>query len=195
VAPSIAQLRREAADCRRCPLWKNATQTVFGEGARRRLMLVGEQPGDVEDREGHPFVGPAGRLLHELLAEAGLTKRQVYFTNAVKHFKWRPRGKRRIHDKPSWSETQACGHWLDLELEAVQPKVVVCLGATATGLLFGRDARVGALRGRPLELADGRPALVTIHPSAVLRARDDRKQMRGALLADLEHARRLLESQ
>jgi uracil-DNA glycosylase len=195
VAPSIAQLRRDAADCRRCPLWQNATQTVFGEGARRRLMLVGEQPGDVEDREGHPFVGPAGHLLHELLAEAGLTKRQVYLTNAVKHFKWRPSGsgKRRIHDKPSWSETQACGHWLDLELKAVQPKLVVCLGATATSLLFGRDARVGVLRGRPLALADGRPALVTIHPSAVLRARDDRKAMRGGLLADLELARRLLE--
>jgi uracil-DNA glycosylase len=195
VAPSIAQLRRDAADCRRCPLWQNATQTVFGEGARRRLMLVGEQPGDVEDREGHPFVGPAGRLLHDLLAEAGLTKRQVYLTNAVKHFKWRPSGsgKRRIHDKPSWSETQACGHWLDLELKAVQPKLVVCLGATATSLLFGRDARVGVLRGRPLALADGRPALVTIHPSAVLRARDDRKAMRAGLLADLELARRLLE--
>jgi uracil-DNA glycosylase len=194
LAPSIAQLRRDAADCRRCPLWKNATQTVFGEGARRRLMLVGEQPGDVEDREGHPFVGPAGRLLHELLAEAGLTKRQVYLTNAVKHFKWRPRGKRRIHDKPSWSETQACSHWLELELKAVQPALVVCLGATATGALFGRDARVGALRGRRLELADGRPALVTIHPSAVLRAREDRKQMRAGLLSDLELARRLLES-
>jgi uracil-DNA glycosylase family protein len=193
VAPSISQLRREAADCRRCPLWKNATQTVFGEGARRRLMLVGEQPGDVEDREGHPFVGPAGRLLHELLAEAGLTRRQVYLTNAVKHFKWHPSGKRRIHDKPSWSETQACGHWLDLELKAVQPKLLVCLGATATSLLFGRDARVGALRGRPLALADGRPALVTIHPSAVLRARDDRKGMRAGLLADLQLARRLLE--
>jgi uracil-DNA glycosylase len=194
LAPSIAQLRREAASCRRCPLWKNATQTVFGEGARRRLMLVGEQPGDVEDREGHPFVGPAGRLLHELLAEAGLMKRQVYLTNAVKHFKWRPSGKRRIHDKPSWSEMQACGHWLDLELRAVQPALVVCLGATATGQLFGRTARVGALRGRQLELADGRPALVTIHPSAVLRARDDRKRMRAGLLGDLELARKLLES-
>jgi DNA polymerase len=191
--PSIAQLRREAAGCRRCPLWKNATQTVFGEGARNRLMLVGEQPGDVEDKEGKPFVGPAGRLLRELLDEAGLTQRQVYLTNAVKHFKWRPQGKRRIHDKPSWSEVQACGHWLDLELDAVRPELVVCLGATATGLLFGRTARVGALRGRPLELADGRPALVTIHPSAVLRARDDREELRAGLLSDLELARQMLE--
>jgi uracil-DNA glycosylase len=193
LAPSIAQLRREAADCRRCPLWKNATQTVFGEGARRRLMLVGEQPGDVEDREGHPFVGPAGRLLHELLAEAGLTRRQVYLTNAVKHFKWRPRGKRRIHDKPTWTEVQACSHWLELELEAVRPALVVCLGATAASQLFGRTARVGELRGKTLELPDGRPALVTIHPSAVLRAGDDRKQMRAGLLADLELARTLLQ--
>ena len=167
---------------------------MFGEGAQRRLMLVGEQPGDVEDRKGHPFVGPAGRLLHELLAEAGLKKRQVYLTNAVKHFKWRPGGKRRIHDKPSWSEVQACSHWLELELRAVQPALVVCLGATATSQLFGRTARVGALRGRPLELPDGRPALVTIHPSAVLRAGDNRKQMRAGLLADLELARTRLES-
>lgn len=190
--PSIAQLRREAAGCRRCPLWRNATQTVFGEGARRRLMLVGEQPGDVEDELGRPFAGPAGRLLRTLLEEAGLGKRELYLTNAVKHFKWRPQGKRRIHDKPTWSEVDACGHWLTLELAAVRPRLVACLGATAAGALFGRSARVGKLRGRPLELADGTPALVTIHPSAVLRGGERRAELRAGLLADLELARDLL---
>ncbi|HEU0304483.1 MAG TPA: UdgX family uracil-DNA binding protein [Gaiellaceae bacterium] len=192
MASSIAQLRREAAGCRRCPLWERATQTVFGEGARQRLMLVGEQPGDVEDEMGRPFVGPAGRLLRALLEEAGLEEREVYFTNAVKHFKWRPQGKRRIHDKPTWSEVDACSHWLTLELAAVRPRLVACLGATATGLLFGRAARVGKLRGSPLELADGTPAVVTIHPSAVLRGGERRAELRAGLLADLELARDVL---
>ena len=188
--PSVATLRRDAAECTRCPLYANATQTVFGEGRLGRLMLVGEQPGDREDRAGRPFVGPAGRLLREVLAEAGIGRRDVYVTNAVKHFKWRPRGTRRIHDKPSWSEVRTCGHWLGLELEAVRPALVVCLGATAAQALFGRDARVGALRGEVLELHEGRRALVTIHPSAVLRA-DNRDEMRAGLLADLELAREL----
>lgn len=192
MSPSIAQLGRDAADCRRCPLWKNATQTVFGEGARGRIMLVGEQPGDAEDRAGRPFVGPAGRLLRELLIEAGIDEDHVYVTNAVKHFKWRPRGKRRIHDKPTWSEVEACGHWLALELDAVRPGLVVCLGATATGHLFGHSARVGELRGRQLELADGRTALVTIHPSAVLRGGDRRAELRAGLLSDLELAHDLV---
>jgi len=155
-------------------------------------MLVGEQPGDVEDREGHPFVGPAGRLLRELLAEAGLAEEQTYVTNAVKHFKWRPSGKRRIHDKPTWSEVRACGHWLDLELVSVRPALVVALGATAAQALLGPDARVGELRGTRLELDDGLPALVTMHPSAVLRADADRELRRGELVADLELARELL---
>lgn len=192
MAPSIAQLRRDAAGCRRCPLWENATQTVFGEGARGRMMLVGEQPGDQEDRDGHPFVGPAGRLLRELLEEAGIDEDDAYFTNAVKHFKWRPRGKRRIHDKPNWSEVDACSHWLEQELEAVRPELVTCLGATATGLLFGRSARVGKLRGKALELRDGKPAVVTIHPSAVLRGGDQREELRAGLLSDLELAGDLL---
>ena len=128
---SIVALREEAAGCRRCELWKLGTQTVFGEGSLRKLMLVGEQPGDIEDREGRPFVGPAGRLLRELLSEAHVEERDVYLTNAVKHFKWRPSGKRRLHDKPSWTEIRACGHWLGLELSAVRPVLVVCLGATA----------------------------------------------------------------
>jgi uracil-DNA glycosylase family protein len=191
-APSLARLRREAAGCTRCPLYANATQTVFGEGARGGMLLVGEQPGDQEDRAGRPFVGPAGRLLRELLAEAGIEQDAVYVTNAVKHFKWRPRGTRRIHDKPSWSEVQACSHWLGQELEAVRPSLVVCLGATAAQSLLGRTARVGALRGSPVELPDGRRALVTIHPSAVLRA-ENREELRAGLLADLELARKLAQ--
>ena len=189
----VEQLRREAADCRRCPLWEHATQTVFGEGARGGLMLVGEQPGDVEDQAGRPFVGPAGKLLRELLAEVRIAEDEVYVTNAVKHFKWRPKGKRRIHDRPNWSEIRACSHWLDEELAAVEPELVVCLGATAAQLLVGRDARVNALRGRPLTLADGTPALVTIHPSAVLRAGDEREERRSDLLEDLELAHDFLE--
>jgi uracil-DNA glycosylase family protein len=193
-APSLAALRREAAECRRCPLYARATQTVFGEGRRGGIMLVGEQPGDVEDREGRPFVGPAGRLLRELLEEAAIPGAAVYVTNAVKHFKWRPSGKRRIHDKPNWSEVRACGHWLGLELESVRPALVVCLGATAAQALFGRSARVGQLRGQRLRLESGLPALVTIHPSAVLRADADRETRRSELLADLELAREMLLS-
>ena len=191
---TIAGLRREAATCTRCPLYARATQTVFGEGRRRGLMLVGEQPGDVEDRAGRPFVGPAGTLLRELLAEVGISTGDTYVTNAVKHFKWRPSGTRRIHDKPSWSEVQACGHWLDLELAAVRPELVVCLGATAAQALFGRSARVGALRGTLHELPQGVAALVTIHPSAVLRAGDARKERRAELHSDLARARKLLDA-
>lgn len=190
----LHQLRREAADCRRCDLWKLGTQTVFGEGPVRELMLVGEQPGDVEDVEGHPFVGPAGKLLRKLLAEAKIAEEGVYMTNAVKHFKWRPSagGKKRIHDKPNWTEVRACGHWLALELAAVEPELVVCLGATAAQALFGRSARVGALRGKPVELEQGIPALVTIHPSAVLRAGEERDVRRSELLEDLRLARKTL---
>jgi DNA polymerase len=201
---------------------------VFGEGAVGGLLLVGEQPGDVEDRAGRPFVGPAGRLLRELLAEAEVGEDRVYLTNAVKHFKWRPGGKapieetpdtasarfrggrgreaaragsrsaktggkRRIHDRPSWSEITACGHWLGLELRAARPALVVCLGATAAQALFGRTARVGALRGQELELEGGVPALVTVHPSAVLRAGDQREVRRAELLEDLRRARALLD--
>lgn len=156
-------------------------------------MLVGEQPGDVEDREGRPFVGPAGKLLRELLAEAHIAEDAVYVTNAVKHFKWRPAGRRRIHDKPNRSEVKACGHWLTGELEAVDPELVVCLGATAAQALFGPTARVGALRGAVHELPGGIRALVTIHPSAVLRAGEERDARRGELLADLSQAADLLQ--
>jgi DNA polymerase len=190
--PSLARLRREAADCRLCPLWERATQTVFGEGGGAGLMLVGEQPGDAEDRAGRPFVGPAGRLLRELLAEAEIAEDEIYVTNAVKHFKWRPSGKRRIHDKPNSTEIRACAHWLALELETVGPALVVCLGATAAQALVDKSARVGALRGRTVHLENGLPALVTIHPSAVLRAGADRDARRAELLADLELARETL---
>ena len=152
-------------------------------------MLVGEQPGDVEDREGKPFVGPAGRLLREVLEELGIRDDHVYVTNAVKHFKWRPAGKRRLHDKPNWTEVKACQHWLTLELAFVRPSLVVCLGATAAQSLLGKSARVGQLRGKLLELEDGTPALVTIHPSAVLRAGDERELRRAELVADLTVAR------
>jgi uracil-DNA glycosylase len=194
MSPSLAQTRREAADCRRCELWKLGTQTVFGEGRTRELMFVGEQPGDVEDLEGRPFVGPAGRLFRELLEEVGIPDESVYLTNAVKHFKWKPAGKRRLHDKPDWGEVQACKHWLVLELAAVKPKLVVCLGATAAQSLLGRSARVGKLRGQVLHLEQGEPALVTIHPSAVLRAGDQRKERRAELKADLALARKTLTS-
>ncbi len=191
---TIAALRREAAACTRCPLYARATQTVFGEGRRRGLMLVGEQPGDAEDRAGRPFVGPAGTLLRELLVEVGISAGNAYVTNAVKHFKWRPSGTRRIHDKPSWSEVEACGHWLDLELEAVRPELVVCLGATAAQAFFGRAARVGALRGTLHQLPQGVAALVTIHPSAVLRAGYARKERRAELRSDLARARKVLDA-
>ena len=189
---SVASLRAEAAPCTRCPLYEHATQTVFGEGPTGGLMLVGEQPGDVEDREGRPFVGPAGALLREVLREAGIAVEDTYLTNAVKHFKWRPSGTRRIHDKPNASEIRACGHWLERELAVVSPELVVCLGATAAQALFGRAARVGELRGRTHGVAPGITGLVTLHPSAVLRAGDARAERRAELLEDLTLAARLL---
>ena len=187
---SLTALRRKAADCRRCDLWKLGTQTVFGEGKTRGLMLVGEQPGDVEDREGKPFVGPAGMLLRELLDEVGIDDDAVYVTNAVKHFKWTPKGKRRLHDKPNWTEVKACYHWLANELATVDPVLVVCLGATAAQALLGKDARVGKLRGRILAIeTTGTPVIVTIHPSAVLRAGEEREPRRAELATDLAFAR------
>ncbi len=190
--PDLGLLRAEAATCTRCALFERATQTVFGEGDPSRLMLVGEQPGDVEDRAGRPFVGPAGVLLRELLSDAGIAIESEYVTNAVKHFKWRPAGKRRIHDKPNWTEIKACGHWLELELAAVRPELVVCLGATAAQALFGKTARVGALRGQPHALSSATRALITIHPSAVLRAGERRDERRAELADDLALAAELL---
>ncbi|HXH05476.1 MAG TPA: UdgX family uracil-DNA binding protein, partial [Vicinamibacterales bacterium] len=187
--PTLAALKRAAAGCRACPLWRGATQTVFGEGRRgARVVLVGEQPGDAEDRAGRPFVGPAGRLLDRALAAAGIDRRDVYVTNVVKHFKWEPRGKRRIHKKPSASEIAACRPWLDAELALVRPAVVVCLGATAAQALLGSSYRVSRARGRFVQTRPGAPAVMaTVHPSSVLRAPDDRarRAAREAFVADL----------
>jgi uracil-DNA glycosylase len=185
--PSLASLRQAAAGCTACPLYRTGTQTVFGEGARAaRLMLVGEQPGDREDLEGRPFVGPAGRLLDEALEEAGIDRRDAYVTNVVKHFKWTPRGKRRIHQKPSWGEVAACRPWLDAELEVVAPEALVLLGATAAQGLLGRDFRVTKQRGVPVESALAPLVVATVHPSSILRAPDERRaEERAAFVADL----------
>jgi uracil-DNA glycosylase len=166
-------LRAAAADCRACDLWEHATQTVFGEGeARAWLMLVGEQPGDKEDLTGSPFVGPSGALLDRALDDAGIDRRRVYVTNVVKHFKWKPRGKRRIHQKPNAEEQRACRPWLNAELANVRPKAVVCLGATAAQALINRDFRVTREHGELLPSELGPPIAATVHPSSVLRAPD-----------------------
>ena len=171
--PTFKTIRTAARDCRACDLWKTATQTVFGEGpVRARLMLVGEQPGDQEDLEGHPFVGPAGRLLDKALAEAGIARDDVYVTNVVKHFKWEPRGKRRIHKKPRASEIAACRPWLDTEIALVRPRALVCLGATAAQALLGRSFKVTAHRGAFIESPLAPIVLATVHPSSLLRAPD-----------------------
>ena len=196
--PSVDRLRREAADCRDCPLWAHATQTVFGEGnPRARLMLVGEQPGDVEDREGHPFVGPAGRLLDQALAEAGIDRAAVYVTNAVKHFKWEPRGKRRMHKTPAQREIEACHQWLQGELAAVRPVLVVCLGATAAKALLGPGFRITRERGRVLRPEGLPPVLATFHPSYLLRlrGRPGGEEAHGLFVRDLERARRYVQDE
>lgn len=176
--------------CRRCPLWRNATQGVPGEGRRAsRLMMVGEQPGDKEDRAGHPFVGPAGQMLDRAIADAGLDRRDVFVTNAVKHFKNELRGKRRIHKKPNAAEVEICRWWLDQELDLVKPKVVIALGATAAMSLLRRHIVIGRDRGKPIPL-QGRDVFVTIHPSYLLRIRDraDRDLQYRQLVQDLHRA-------
>jgi uracil-DNA glycosylase len=184
--PTLDGLREAAAGCRACPLWRTGTQTVFGEGARASdVMLVGEQPGDKEDLAGRPFVGPAGKLLDEALEAAGIDRTRAYVTNAVKHFKWQAKGKRRIHAKPAWAEIAACRPWLDAELEAVKPEVLVCLGATAAQALLGRQFRVTRERGRPVDSDLAPNVVATIHPSAVLRADDREREFRG-LVQDLQ---------
>jgi uracil-DNA glycosylase len=191
--PSLRAARREAAGCRACGLWKQATQTVFGEGsASAELMLVGEQPGDREDIEGEPFVGPAGRELETALAEAEIDRNDVYVTNVVKHFKWRQgRGKRRLHQRPNAEEIAACRPWLDAELAAVAPKVLICLGATAARALLGSKVRVTRDRGSFLESDLAPRVMVTVHPSSILRIDDraDRKLARGQFARDLTRAR------
>jgi uracil-DNA glycosylase len=179
--------------CRRCDLWKNATQAVPGEGpARARIMLVGEQPGNEEDLKGHPFVGPAGRLLDECLAAAGLDRRKVFVTNAVKHFKWKPQGKRRLHAKPNLLEINSCNVWLKLEIDRHKPHVIVALGATALRALLSRTLTIDAARRQILRHESGMSVLATYHPSAILRARDEgAAKLRAMLIKDLVKARKL----
>jgi DNA polymerase len=175
-AESLSAVKTSARRCKACPLWANATQTVFGEGPPRAgVMLVGEQPGDREDLAGRPFVGPAGRMLDRALAEAGLEREELYVTNAVKHFKNEPRGKRRIHKKPSDAEIDACHRWLERELELVEPRLIVALGATAARALLGRATPIERNRGRLLERAGGGRVLITVHPSSLLRLPDEYK--------------------
>jgi DNA polymerase len=171
--PTLKKLREAAAGCKACPLWETGTQTVFGEGsAKADVVFVGEQPGDQEDLEGRPFVGPAGKLLDQALEEAGIDREQVYVTNVVKHFKWKSQGKRRIHQKPNWKEIGACRPWLDAEVAVLKPRVLVCLGATAAQALLGRDFRVSRQRGELVESPLAEKTIATVHPSSILRAED-----------------------
>jgi uracil-DNA glycosylase len=193
----IESLRREAASCRACPLWKDATQMVFGEGPTdAEIMLVGEQPGDREDIQGRPFVGPAGLLLDKALAEAGVDRGRVYVTNAVKHFKFEPRGKRRLHKRPNASEIKVCRRWLLDEIEAIGPRLIVALGATAAQGLVGRAIPIQSNRGVVLDLANGLQVLVTIHPSALLRLQDEEDKRSGyaSFVNDLRSIERLAKS-
>jgi DNA polymerase len=192
--PSLPKLREAAAGCTACDLYKTDTQTVFGEGTRdAAVMFVGEQPGDQEDLAGKPFVGPAGRLLDEALVDAGIDRKTVYVTNVVKHFKWQARGKRRIHQKPNWSEIAACRPWLEAELAVVEPRVLVCLGATAAQALLGRQFRVTRERGRPVESDLAAHVIATVHPSSILRSDPEtREQEYAAFVEDLKVVARFL---
>jgi uracil-DNA glycosylase len=198
---SLKTLREEASRCRACHLWKNATQTVFGEGPQHaQVLLVGEQPGDKEDLAGKPFVGPAGLMLDRALQEAGIDRKKVYVTNAVKHFKFVPRGKIRLHQKPNTSEIKACRQWYERELASIKPDLVVAMGATAAQSVFGKITPINKKRGRPIDLDDGIKALVTVHPSYLLRLPDadakareyqrfvDDLKMTAALLRKSAHA-------
>ena len=188
---SLRRLQRAVQDCKGCPLYAGTTQAVFGEGSRSApIVLVGEQPGDQEDKQGHPFVGPAGGVLWRCLDDAGIDRDSVFVTNAVKHFKHEDRGKRRLHKKPNTAEVEACHPWIDAELRAVAGRVIVALGATAARSLFGRTMPIAANRGKTLHVGD-RPAIVTYHPSAVLRADDAAAEIRAALVDDLRRANEL----
>jgi len=195
---TLTRVRDDAKNCRACDLYKHATQTVFGEGpAKATVMLIGEQPGDAEDLSGHPFVGPAGQLLDRALADAGIDRRAVYLTNAVKHFKFEPRGKRRIHKKPRASEIAACRPWLDAEIALVKPRVIVCLGATAAQALLGKSFKVTAQRGVFVPSPLAPRVLATVHPSSILRAPDEearRTEMRR-FVSDLRVAAGALSSE
>ena len=190
-------VKQDAADCTRCHLYKCATQTVFGEGpTNATIMFVGEQPGDQEDLAGRPFVGPAGRLFDAMLEEAGIDRARTYVTNAVKHFKFVVRGKRRLHGKPDAGEIKACRWWLEQELELIRPPLTVALGATAARSLFGKVVTISSLRGEPHQLVDGSECWVTVHPSALLRAPDEeaRREGRKMFVADLKRIRKRAEA-
>lgn len=194
--PTISKLQAAARHCRACPLWKTGTQTVFGEGARTaEVVLVGEQPGNDEDLAGKPFVGPAGKLLDKALMEAGIDRGKVYVTNAVKHFKWEPKGKRRLHKKPNSREIAACRPWLQAELEVLRPKILVCLGATAAQALLGRTFLVSKQRGQLFHSDIAPNALATVHPSSILRAPDDetRHEEMKKFVADLKTVAALID--
>jgi DNA polymerase len=193
--PTLPKLRDAAANCKACDLWKLGTQTVFGEGKpEAKVMLIGEQPGDQEDLTGRPFVGPAGKLLDTALAEAGIDRTRVYVTNVVKHFKWEPRGKRRIHKKPSAAEIAACRPWLDSEIAVLEPKVIVCLGASAAQALLGKDFRVTQRRGEFVKSPLAPFVMATVHPSSILRAPDERTRHEEMerFIADLKKVTRLV---
>jgi len=176
-SPTLSSLQEAASDCKACDLWENATQTVFGEGAKRaKVIFIGEQPGNDEDLKGRPFVGPAGRILDQALDEAGIDRRQTYVTNVVKHFKWEPRGKRRIHKKPNSTEIEACRPWLEAEIATVRPEIIVCLGATAAQALLGKEFRVSRQRGQPIPSPLAELVMATVHPSSILRAPDDTRE-------------------
>lgn len=194
--PTLTSLKNAAAGCTACDLWKKGTQTVFGEGGRRaRVMFVGEQPGNEEDLTGKPFVGPAGRLLDNALEEAGIDRQQTYVTNVVKHFKWEPRGKRRIHKKPNATEIGACRPWLEAEIAVVKPDVIVALGATAAQSLFGPQFRVTKQRGEFIESTLSPYMMATVHPSSILRAPDDetRKLEYRSFVNDLKKLARVIK--
>jgi DNA polymerase len=193
---TLKALAQAEAECRRCPLYKRATQAVPGEGLKRaHLMLVGEQPGDQEDKQGHPFVGPAGRVLEQALDEAGIPRSEVFITNAVKHFKWEPRGKRRLHKRPNAYEIERCRWWLDIERLLVKPDVVVALGATALRSVSGKAQTIGKVRGRLMPLTDGGRMLATIHPSYILRIRDeaDKEAQYRRFVSDLKVCAKAME--
>jgi len=193
--PTLPNIRAAATSCRACHLWKLGTQTVFGEGAAKaRLMFIGEQPGDAEDLAGRPFVGPAGKLLDRALVDAGIDRAAVYVTNVVKHFKWEPRGKRRIHKKPNAAEIAACRPWLDTEIDLIQPRAIVCLGATAAKALLGRQFKVTAQRGELVPSPLAPIVLATVHPSSILRAPDDetRREEMKRFTDDLRRVARAL---
>ena len=194
--PTLPELRGVAAGCKACDLWKTGTQTVFGGGAApAKVMLVGEQPGDREDLAGEPFVGPAGKLLDKALEEAGIDRRAAYVTNVVKHFKWEPRGKRRIHKKPNLEEITACRPWLDAEIAVVKPQVIVCLGATAAQALLGKEFRVSKERGRFIDSPLAPYVTATVHPSSILRGSPDSRAAEfSAFVADLATVAPLLQA-